>query len=67
MKCADADCTNGGDASEESYSSVATPPLNTKTKNSATSHQWCKQQKLTHAKAFATKIVMDNMDIVIGN
>lgn len=61
MTCAD------GNASEQSNRSVATPPARTKTRYSATSDQVCKRRTLTHAKAFATKVVMDNMDIVIAN
>ena len=67
MQRANDDGTNGGDESEQSYSSVATPPVNAKTKMSPTNAQRCKRQKLTHAKAFATEVVMDKMDIVIAN
>ena len=56
-------CANG-DKREQSDSNFATPLITTKTKYTATSNQVCKRQKITHANAFATKVVMDNINIV---
>ena len=57
MKCADSD------ASEQSNSSVATPPATIKTKYNATSDH----DKITQATTVAKMLDMDNMDIVIAN